>query len=250
MMVNLLMISTYLLADNQDASSSENSALSPALSNSALERLQLHMRLQGLSSPLSLYNNPVLWPKIHSLHDEKTVDNLQLSSKNNLNNIHPADRVQTDHLIDVNPRPGNDLIVSPFYEPAFTPDSISWVQQEWIRSNSLMKNPPVPEETSPSIEQMLCGDSVSMGSLAHDISSLIHSEHQVDGILGNYCSNTPGGNDFMPQESVQHHQVMLELDCIKGILDDSSSWDGSSDSVDVQAGGSMFQGYETGYNNI
>ncbi|XP_047943940.1 transcription factor MYB36-like [Salvia hispanica] len=34
------------------------------LSNSAMERLQLHLQLQTLQSPFSLYNNPALWPKM------------------------------------------------------------------------------------------------------------------------------------------------------------------------------------------
>ncbi|CAN8253039.1 unnamed protein product [Cochlearia groenlandica] len=36
------------------------------LSNSALERLQLHMQLQNVQNPFSsFYNNPNLWPKVH-----------------------------------------------------------------------------------------------------------------------------------------------------------------------------------------
>ncbi|CAH8366208.1 unnamed protein product [Eruca vesicaria subsp. sativa] len=38
------------------------------MSNSALERLQLHMQLQNIQSPFSsFYNNPILWPKLHPL---------------------------------------------------------------------------------------------------------------------------------------------------------------------------------------
>ncbi|KAF5749449.1 hypothetical protein HS088_TW04G01418 [Tripterygium wilfordii] len=33
----------------------------------AIERLQLHMQLQGLHNPFSIYNNPSLWPKLHPL---------------------------------------------------------------------------------------------------------------------------------------------------------------------------------------
>ncbi|KAL4324694.1 hypothetical protein GQ457_11G018280 [Hibiscus cannabinus] len=42
------------------------------LTNSALERLQLHIQLQSLQNPLSgFYNNPALWPKVQ----EKVVQN-------------------------------------------------------------------------------------------------------------------------------------------------------------------------------
>ncbi|KAF8389338.1 hypothetical protein HHK36_026032 [Tetracentron sinense] len=37
------------------------------LSNSALERLQLHMQLQSLQNPFSFYNHPSLWPKLHPI---------------------------------------------------------------------------------------------------------------------------------------------------------------------------------------
>ncbi|KAK1276261.1 Transcription factor RAX3 [Acorus gramineus] len=37
------------------------------LSAAAMERLQLHMQLQGLQNPFSFYNNPALWPKLHPL---------------------------------------------------------------------------------------------------------------------------------------------------------------------------------------
>ncbi|KAK9130183.1 hypothetical protein Sjap_010670 [Stephania japonica] len=55
------------------------------LSNSALERLQLHMQLQSIQHPFSFYNNPALWPKLHPLVLEKTIqDHLGLMSENSL----------------------------------------------------------------------------------------------------------------------------------------------------------------------
>ncbi|KAK4757253.1 hypothetical protein SAY87_007380 [Trapa incisa] len=48
------------------------------LSNSALERLQLHMQFQYLPNPLSyFYNNPALWSKIHPLLQENMVQSLR-----------------------------------------------------------------------------------------------------------------------------------------------------------------------------
>ncbi|KAL2464305.1 transcription factor MYB [Forsythia ovata] len=49
------------------------------LSSSALERLQLHMQLQGLQNPFSFYNNPALWPK---LNPQKMIQNLQSLNEN------------------------------------------------------------------------------------------------------------------------------------------------------------------------
>ncbi|KAL3535351.1 hypothetical protein ACH5RR_003812 [Cinchona calisaya] len=56
------------------------------LSNSALERLQLHMQLQSLQNPFSFYNNPALWPnKLNPLQEkiiQQTLQNLNKSQNN------------------------------------------------------------------------------------------------------------------------------------------------------------------------
>lgn len=83
------------------------------------------------------------------------------------------------------------------------------------------------------------------------MSSLIHSDHQMDGILDDYCKISGGGDNFMSQENQNQQMMMLDFDCFKGILDigSSSSWD-DSPSVDVHAGGIKLQDYETGYNHL
>ncbi|CAL9053885.1 unnamed protein product [Musa banksii] len=49
----------------------KHEAPSQTLSASALERMQLHMQLQGLHNPFSFYNHPELWPKYyHPLGDK------------------------------------------------------------------------------------------------------------------------------------------------------------------------------------
>ncbi|KAJ0246048.1 Transcription factor MYB36 [Hirschfeldia incana] len=64
------------------------------LSNSALERLQLHMQLQNVQSPFSsFYNNPILWPKLHPLLQTTPYQNSKLSSQETL---HPL-RVNVVH---------------------------------------------------------------------------------------------------------------------------------------------------------
>ncbi|GMI81126.1 myb domain protein 36 [Hibiscus trionum] len=76
-----------LSSSNQDpnhhqptVSASDDNQFSQGLSNSALERLQLHMQLQSLQNPFSLYNNPALWPKnIHPLQD-KMIQSMQAAS--------------------------------------------------------------------------------------------------------------------------------------------------------------------------
>lgn len=69
------------------------------LSNSAMERLQLHMQLQNLQSPFSsFYNNPILWPKLHPLLQSTPEQNPKLASQES---FHPlginVDR-QNNHM--------------------------------------------------------------------------------------------------------------------------------------------------------
>ncbi|KAJ6330838.1 hypothetical protein OIU76_009435 [Salix suchowensis] len=61
---------------NPDSNGLEDSSSSQALSNSALERLQLHMQLQN---PISFFNNPALWPKLHPFQEKKLLQSLNES---------------------------------------------------------------------------------------------------------------------------------------------------------------------------
>ncbi|KAK6942417.1 SANT/Myb domain, partial [Dillenia turbinata] len=63
--------------------SMEENSYPQTLSNSALERLQLHMQLQTLQNPFtSFYNYPTLWPnKLHPLQ-EKMIQTLQFLNNN------------------------------------------------------------------------------------------------------------------------------------------------------------------------
>ncbi|KAJ8634636.1 hypothetical protein MRB53_008903 [Persea americana] len=62
-------ISASTQEGNEANGMNDNSSL-PALSSSALERMQLQMQLQGLHNPFSFYNNPALWPKYHALGEK------------------------------------------------------------------------------------------------------------------------------------------------------------------------------------
>ncbi|KAJ6382127.1 hypothetical protein OIU77_030727 [Salix suchowensis] len=61
---------------NPDSNGVEDSSSSQALSNSALERLQLHMQLQN---PISFFNNHALWPKLHPFQEKKLLQSLNES---------------------------------------------------------------------------------------------------------------------------------------------------------------------------
>ncbi|WOH01196.1 hypothetical protein DCAR_0520577 [Daucus carota subsp. sativus] len=72
--------------NSPSASSSQDTKLAdPAddnsLSNSAMERLQLHMQLQNLQNPFSVFSNPAVWPKLNPLQ-EKMMQTLQSFNDN------------------------------------------------------------------------------------------------------------------------------------------------------------------------
>ncbi|KAK3016279.1 hypothetical protein RJ639_007351, partial [Escallonia herrerae] len=74
-----------LLVGNQDPkgkSGVEDHSYPASLSNSALERLQLHMQLQSLQNTFSFYNNPALWPKLNPLQEKMIQQSLQYLNQN------------------------------------------------------------------------------------------------------------------------------------------------------------------------
>lgn len=88
--------------DSNGANGGEDGQYSQGLSNSAIERLQLHMQLQSLQNPLSFYNNPALWPKLHPLQ-EKMLQNLQsLNQGQNsiMQNIVPGSQLGHEQNVD------------------------------------------------------------------------------------------------------------------------------------------------------
>ncbi|KAK4791733.1 hypothetical protein SAY86_032146 [Trapa natans] len=206
------------IADNRDANSSEDSDRLSALSNSAIERLQLHLQLQRMNSHSSFYSNTALWPSMHSLH-ENMVNTFQLSDEN-LWNCRPDHQVQID-TANIDPHSGN---ASSSYEPVMTADSITSLLHEPTKISDSADNSPGPQEImSLGVEQILCGD---------------YNDSQ-----------TAGHKYFMPQEN-QYHQMMPDFHCFRRMLEETNSWDDSPSLDIVEGGGVMFQDSETGYRNL
>ncbi|XP_058114337.1 transcription factor MYB36-like [Magnolia sinica] len=91
--------------ETKDANGTDdNNTYTPALTSSALERMQLHMQLQSLQSPLAFYNNPALWPKFHAL-GEKILQtqfsdiNTTLTQQASISQIEPLQMVGQFHDI-------------------------------------------------------------------------------------------------------------------------------------------------------
>uniref|UniRef100_A0A7N0VH92 Uncharacterized protein n=1 Tax=Kalanchoe fedtschenkoi TaxID=63787 RepID=A0A7N0VH92_KALFE len=68
---------------SKDPNDAQEDPQQHALSNSALERLQLHLQLQSLQNPTSCYNNnPTLWPRLHPLQEKMIQQNLLFINQN------------------------------------------------------------------------------------------------------------------------------------------------------------------------
>ncbi|XP_050216239.1 transcription factor MYB36 [Mercurialis annua] len=68
----------------------DTSSSSISLSNSALERLQLHMQLQTLQNPFTnLCNNPTLWPKLHPLQEKLLLQSMAETSNSLMQQFMP-----------------------------------------------------------------------------------------------------------------------------------------------------------------
>ncbi|RZC52712.1 hypothetical protein C5167_021140 [Papaver somniferum] len=124
-------LSSSIDKDLKDSNEEDNSYAN-TLSNSALERLQLHMQFQNLQTPLSFYNNPVLWPKLHPL-GEKIFQDHQHGS--NMMNINPT--AESSPFIQKKPN-SQDGIAS-HQSTTFCELSISSAELE--RDDSATRNP-------------------------------------------------------------------------------------------------------------
>ncbi|KAG6649108.1 transcription factor MYB36-like [Carya illinoinensis] len=237
----------------KDANDLEDNSYSPALSSSALERLQIHMQLQSLQKPLS-YNNTALWPKLHPLQ-EKMIQSLQ--------SLNGSPTHLWQHAFP-SPQPGQGQKVD-FYEPP----TAATIQEDFAR----ISNKRVSHEVESSLHivpsshnsmAFVTGNNIPTDSgtfvpkadgIEHEsIAGIEVSAFQAE--LDDFLNNRTGG--FVSQD--QDHQ-MVELDCLKEMnsskdsmiwwsndFDTNSATSNSWDSTSVIQSEKMFQDYELGYN--
>ncbi|XP_059461597.1 transcription factor MYB36 [Corylus avellana] len=200
----------------------EDNSYSPALSNSALERLQLHMQLQSLQKPFSFYNNPGLWPKLHPLQEKIMIQSLQ-----SMNQSSPTALWQGQNI---------DL-----YEPP----TAAMAQEDLGK----MSMPNVNElENSFIIGNNNPADGIEQSNAGREVSGF---QAELDDFLNNKTVA------FVPQED-----QITEFDCFQemnGSKDDSVIWwsndfetksasSNSWDSTSVLQSEQMCQDYGLGYN--
>ncbi|KAG4113318.1 hypothetical protein ERO13_D13G215900v2 [Gossypium hirsutum] len=99
-----------------DHSNNNNNQFPQGLTNSAMERLQLHLQLQALQNPIfSFYNNPALWPNILPLQQKVTIQGASNGSTPNIV-MEPAAAATTpltgDTLVDSKPVAMGPLVSS------------------------------------------------------------------------------------------------------------------------------------------
>nr|CAN82457.1 hypothetical protein VITISV_010029 [Vitis vinifera] len=227
--------------DPKDATGVEDNPYSQALSNSALERLQLHMQLQSLQHPFAFYNNPALWPKLHPLQ-EKLIQNLQ--------NELPSPLMQ--HTPPSSDQMGQEQ-KSGFYEP---PTASITLQQEHPKINN-----PKGDEFDKSLNVLPSSDS----SMAYNSENMVGAPimSKPDGVdqsnigqqavstfqaeLDDFLNNKMDG--FLPQEE-QMTEIYGSKDSLAWWSNDFDTKSASSHSWDstpvIQSEG-MFQDYVLGF---
>ncbi|GLT80397.1 hypothetical protein SLA2020_518380 [Shorea laevis] len=216
--------------DPTDMNGADDAQQSQALSNSALERLQLHMQLQSLQNPFCNFsNNPALWPKLHPLQ-EKMLQNLQSLNGNPNTLLQPLPPIP-------NPEQEQPILSVTLQQDYSNGISSSDGSVPFVTENNLVAN---------GIEQ----------SNNAGIQPVSGFQGELDEFLIN---KTTVGNNFAQQED-----QTAEFDCFKdmngskdsmvwwsnGGFDAKSASPNSWDSTSVlqTSEGIMFQDYELGYN--
>ncbi|KAF4359748.1 hypothetical protein F8388_008310, partial [Cannabis sativa] len=124
-------LSSSATTDGKNPILEENSA--ETLSSSAIERLQLHMQLQSLQNPLSFYNNPALWPKLHPFQQKMIQQSFQAL------NVNP------------NPNPNSELLaqnsmIMQAHDHVISPNNQAQKEIEFYGSSIIANNIVVSED--------------------------------------------------------------------------------------------------------
>ncbi|KAL5973970.1 hypothetical protein ACLOJK_030630 [Asimina triloba] len=196
----------HSIIDDQEAKGGENgnddcNPYSTGLSSSALERLQLHMQLQGLHSPLDFYNNPALWPKFqHQLAD---ISAAGMTHQASFSLMKP---LQLSQFNDDTPPPPIELP---------QPNSTAHNQKQDEVENSIHG---FSSRSSSVAFENWCG--------AADQSLQLKQNDQDRVVLGASGSLQSEINDLIYRTSGNGDQSLYELDCLKDMIasKDNMSW--------------------------
>lgn len=234
-----------------DSKNEFDNSYSQALSNSAFERLQLHMQLQSLQSPFSIYNSPSVFPKLHPLQEKMIHQTLRCSNEN------PRSLMQQ---VLTSPQSLLDQQKAQFYEPTTT-----------LQEQEEYPNPKMDE-----LENSFNGISTSDSSIGFTTGSNcnLFVGHKPDSIHEQLNGGTQSASTFQAElESFlnnksacgfvpQDQDQIAEFDCFKEVdgAKDIMLWWPSSNDFDSKSASlnswdsasvlqsEMFQDYALGYN--
>ncbi|KAG6740785.1 hypothetical protein POTOM_056254 [Populus tomentosa] len=237
-----------LSSTNPDANGVEDSSSSQALSNSALERLQLHMQLQSLQNPISFYNNPALWPKLHPFQEKILLQSLSEISNPLMQYAFPSTQQGDAQKVDI-------------YGQLVDPDTLQQGQPKFSNSNVVSlenslnvitsSDSPLPFTNGKNVMDLT---TVPGAGMADQSDAAVQPVSNFQSELENFLNNKTSGLTA-PGDQIG------EFDCFKemnGSRDSMNWWSNdfetksassnSWDSTSVLQSEGMFQGYELGYN--
>lgn len=237
---------------------------SETLSSSALERLHLHMQLQGLQNPLSFYNNPALWPKLHPFQQKMfhSFQSLSIANPNpspdpNLNSMIMQHNLAISPEHDHHPAQGQNV---GFYEPSTTNIAVHEDQEYTKIGDDSAKI--IKESENCKGNTYAGGLGVEQADAHHGNAGIQHlSAFQAE--LEDILNGDEGSVSFLPQGHGQ--QMVDEFDCFKEMNNvskesliwwsnefdakssSSNSWDSTSAALDHhhhQSDNGMFHDYD------
>ncbi|KAJ6857175.1 transcription factor MYB36 [Populus alba x Populus x berolinensis] len=237
-----------LSSTNPDANGVEDSSSSQALSNSALERLQLHMQLQSLQNPIAFYNNPALWPKLHPFQEKILLQSLGEVSNPLMQYAFPSTQQGDAQKVDI-------------YGQLVDPDTLQQGHPKFSNSNVVSlenssnvitsSDSPLPFTNGKNVMDLT---TVPGAGMADQSDAAVQPVSNFQSELENFLNNKTSGLTA-PGDQIG------EFDCFKemnGSRDSMNWWSNdfetksassnSWDSTSVLQSEGMFQDYQLGYN--
>ncbi|KAG5225813.1 transcription factor MYB [Salix suchowensis] len=204
------------------------------MANSALERLQLHMQLQSLQNPISFYNNPALWPKLHPFQEKILLQSLSEISNPLMQYAFPGTQQGDAQKVDI-------------YGQLVDSDTFNKNSLNVIASS----DSPVPLSNGTNVMDLT---SVPRAGMADQSDAAVQPVSNFQSELENFLNNKTSGF------TAQGDQIG-EFDCFKemnGSRDNMNWWSNdfetksassnSWDSTSVLQSERVFQDYELAYN--
>ncbi|XP_065850881.1 transcription factor MYB36 [Euphorbia lathyris] len=226
---NINQLTTNSSSSESNGAEDHSSSSSIALSNSALERLQLHMQLQNIQNPFSSFcNNPALWPKLHPSQEKMLLQSVNESCNSLIHQFLPNQGpINHDYQKFENPKVGileNNTFVNPVLSNVIT--DVGSVEQS---EGGIESFHPVSSNFQSELENFLISNKESGFVVGQEVQiGEFDCFKEMNG-----CNNKDSlgwwSNEFDQTRSVS-----------------SNSWD-STCAVQPDSQG-LFQDYELGYN--